>query len=259
MASSIRYTKPIKDKSLWLGGIDRNSSKRWLPRIPLALSRKVERGAGLHRIHADLKFEKGNGWGGEGDAMTDQYKPRLSLSLSSSRSPPPSSLFLFFLPRESCGIPFRAPLPPIMERHRNGLLLLLLSLLLLPDWSFYMIIATYLPEIVYKRRRAFIGTKHAALCGSPIRKVDRFETIPPPHRASSSSFLRFRPSSLRLRHLCTSCRSLSLSLSIFERIYLRAERDFLILKRNCEIVLRRRGRGGRERWNMRYKHYIYLS
>lgn len=93
-----------------------------------------------------------------------------------------------------------------------------------------MIIATYLPEIVYKLASLY-WDEARCIVRCPGRKVDRFETNPASRRFSFSSVPR-----------ASSCSSLSLSLRecILELL---SKRDFLILKRNCEIVLR----GRRER------------
>lgn len=148
----------------------------------------------------------------------------LSLFVSSHRHLPsssfPSSLFSLVNLAEFLFV----RLSPIMERHRNGLLLLLS--LLLADWSFYMIIATYLPEIVYKLAGLYWDE---ARCIVRCRKVDRFETIPQIELFSfspASSVPRASSSLLWGRGL--SC---IFSFPVWENPF--GERDFLILKRNC--------------------------
>lgn len=104
-ASWIRYTKPIKAKP-WADGIDR--THRASPEFSRVHGPSTEQNRiALHRILADLKFEKGR-------ADDDRSIPAPSLSL------PSLLLHGIFRPyRDS----FRALHSPIMERYISGRLL----------------------------------------------------------------------------------------------------------------------------------------
>lgn len=105
--SWIRYTKSIKDEP-WQAGSIGLIGPRGIPATALGPSTEQNR-IGLHRILADLKFEKGR--------ADDDRSIRKAISLP--WLPSTTDGYLPPLPRD----PFRALYSPIMERYISGRLL----------------------------------------------------------------------------------------------------------------------------------------